>query len=408
MKKLLIIGLVWPEPTSSAAGWRILQLVKLFATTYQVHFASAASKSPYSFDLEQINVTTHNILLNDSPFDQFMRELQPDVVIFDRFMIEEQYAWRVSTTCPQAIRILDTEDLHFLRQAREQAYKKQQPVQLKNDTCKRELASILRSDLSLMISESEIELLQNTFHIDRSILQFIPFQEEKLIENVDTKRKSFAERSNFVFIGNFLHEPNWKTVEILKRTVWPVLRKKLPAAELHIYGAYPSEKVLQLNKPQERFFIKGRAEDARLTLEDYRVLLAPIPFGAGMKGKFVDAMYSGTPCITTSVGAEAMLYKHEWNGFIADDPALFIQRAEVLYDNEGLWQSKQKNGFNLFNHNFANLVHSKILLEKVNSLLENLNNHREQNFLGQVLLHHTLQSSKYMSMWIEEKNRKIN
>src|SRR5690606_37474589 len=118
--------------------------------------------------LEAQNISVKNIQLNDASFDEFIKELNPEIVLFDRYISEEQFGWRVSENCPDVLKILDTEDLHFLRKAREEAVKKEIPVyeaNLFSETAKRELASILRCDLSLIISEYEMELLQNTFHI---------------------------------------------------------------------------------------------------------------------------------------------------------------------------------------------------------------------------------------------------
>ena len=92
--------------------------------------------------------------------------LNPDVVLFDRFMIEEQFGWRVTEQCPNAVKLLDTEDLHCLRKGRHQAFKDKQPFTddyLFNDFAKREIASILRCDVTLMISEFEMELLSKNF-----------------------------------------------------------------------------------------------------------------------------------------------------------------------------------------------------------------------------------------------------
>ena len=162
-KKLLVIGFVWPEPKSSAAGSRMLQLIDQFQNQgYDVTFASAANTSNHTFDLSRLNINTQAILLNDSSFDVFVKNLNPDVVLFDRFMSEEQYGWRVSEQCPNALRVLDTEDFHGLRKAREVALKQNVEVSithLQNDITKREIASIYRSDISLMISEAEIDLL---------------------------------------------------------------------------------------------------------------------------------------------------------------------------------------------------------------------------------------------------------
>ena len=99
------------------------------------------------------------------------KELQPDVVVYDRFMIEEQFGWRVRENCKQAIQILDTEDLHFVRKAREKAFKKQQEVNYHTDEMIREVASILRCDLSLIISEVEMEMLQREFNIPETFFR---------------------------------------------------------------------------------------------------------------------------------------------------------------------------------------------------------------------------------------------
>src|SRR6218665_3183287 len=116
--RALVIGYVWPEPKSSAAGTRMVELVQLLLHMgYQVTFASAAALSEHRFDLKSIGVEEKPIALNCSSFDDFVRELQPALVLFDRFFTEEQFGWRVENTCPDALRILDTEDLHSLRNA---------------------------------------------------------------------------------------------------------------------------------------------------------------------------------------------------------------------------------------------------------------------------------------------------
>mgnify|MGYP003504678460 FL=1 len=110
-QKVLIIGIVWPEPTSSAAGTRMLQLLNfLKAQNYQITFCSAAMRSDYSLNFDQLDIAIQQIELNSSTFDHFIKSHNPDIVIFDRFMIEEQYGWRVAENCPDALRILDTED----------------------------------------------------------------------------------------------------------------------------------------------------------------------------------------------------------------------------------------------------------------------------------------------------------
>ena len=403
-KTLLVIGIVWPEPKSSAAGRRMLQLITVFKELdYRIVFASASQESEFSFPIRDIDVEKENILLNDDSFDDFVGQLNPDIVLFDRFMIEEQFGWRVSKTCPNAFKILDTEDLHSLRLARQKASKENREFDnsdLFSDIAKREIASILRCDISLMVSEFEIDLLKEQFKVDESLLYYLP-----IFAGKDLKQTSFENRKYFVFIGNFLHEPNWNSVLYLKETIWPLIHKQLPDAKLKIYGAYPSQKVLQLHNVKSNFLIEGRVENAFEAISDARIMLAPLRFGAGIKGKLLEAMQYGTPSITTSVGAESMHNELPWNGFIEDNPQEFATKAVQLYNDEKLWNNCQQNGFEILKSKFSKDLYTVKFTEKINYLLNNLEQHRNNNFFGQILQHHTLKSTEYMSRWIEAKNK---
>lgn len=409
-QEILFIGLVWPEPSSSAAGFRIIQLLKSFQNNDNtITFASAASKSPYSADLSAMGIHEVEIKLNDASFNEFVQALNPNIVVFDRFMTEEQYSWRVAQVCPDAVRILDTEDLHFLRHARQTNTKSGEQFDqalLYSDIAKREIAAILRSDISIIISELEMQLLTNQFAINPSILYYLPFLEEEIDEACVASWKTFEKRADFMFIGNFIHEPNWNTVQYLKTKIWPLLSRQLPKVNLNIYGAYPSQKVLQLHNPKERFFVHGRADHAQDTLSNHRVLLAPIQFGAGVKGKFIDAMQTGTPSVTTSIGAEAMCGDFPWNGFIANEPELFVAKSIELYTDKSAWLDAQRHGIAIINQRYARDKFEDDFLMTIRFITAQLQAHRQQNFIGQLLLHHSVLSTKYLSLWIEEKNKK--
>ena len=409
MKKrvLLIIGLVWPEPTSSAAGTRMLQLIDLFQKqNFNIIFASAAQESEFSFDLKSIGIATQKIKLNCASFDLFITELKPETVLFDRYIIEEQFGWRVYENCPDSIRILDTEDLHCLRLERQNAVKKNICFELSDllnsDIAKREIASIYRCDLTLMISEFEMEVLNSVFKIDIDLLHYLPM----FYSNLKTEElPNFQERKDFVFIGNFLHDPNFDAVKQIKEKIWTKISKQLPEAKMHIYGAYPSQKVFQMQNEKDKFYVHGRAENAKSTLKSARILLVPLRFGAGLKGKLLEAMIVGTPSVTTNIGCEGISNNNYWNGFITDDFDDFISKAVELYKDENLWINLQKNGFEIIEKQFKIELYEKLFLEKLNQIQATLANHRKQNFLGNLLFYHNNLSTKYMSKWIEEKNK---
>jgi hypothetical protein len=409
LKKLLIIGFVWPEPQSSAAGSRMIQLISAFKSRdYVITFASSSLKNDRSFSLDELGISQKAIELNSSSFDKFVKKLNPDVVLFDRFMTEEQFGWRVEEQCPKALRILDTEDLHCLRKGREQSYMDGKPFNryyLFNETAKREIASIYRCDLSLIISEVEMEILINQFKINEELLYYLPFMLGQISQEQQSILPNFEDRSRFIFIGNFHHQPNYSAVIYLKEQIWPKIRQHLPEVEVHIYGAYANQKVNRLHDKKEGFLIKGYIENVNEVMCKARVCLVPLQFGAGLKGKMIDAMTNGTPCVTTEIGAEGLFGDMEPNGFIQNVAEKFAESGIDLYINESGWNDKQKNGFKILNHRFNKKHFQKNFLDKLKNLQKQLEIHRLNNFTRSMLMYHGLKSTKYMSKWIEEKNK---
>lgn len=408
VKTVLIIGKVWPESQSSAAGSRMLQLIDIFTGYgYETHFATAASGGDYSDDLSVRGGISHEIKLNDASFDLFVKRLSPTAVMFDRFMTEEQFGWRVAEQCPDTIRILDTEDLHSLRLVRHKCLKEGivfcPDLMIQEEITKRELAAIYRSDLSIMISAYEMELLQTHFQLPDHSLCYLPFLLDPLSDSDRSEWISFEERSGFMMIGNYLHEPNRDAVKWLKQEIWPLIRKKLPDAELNIYGSYVSQRELQLEKKKEGFHVHGRVDDVRSVISISKVMLAPLRFGAGLKGKLFDAMRFGTPSVTTAIGSEGITDPENWCGSVTDDPNSFANAAVELYLNKIDWLNAQKRGASIINNGFLKKDHIPLFIKKLNDLIENTDEHRKKQFIGSMLMHHTISGNKYMSKWIEEK-----
>ncbi|WP_052879552.1 glycosyltransferase [Vibrio coralliirubri] len=408
MKKVLAIGYVWPEPNSSAAGSHMMSLLRLFKRQgWSVEFATPAQETEHMIDLSEEGITSQSIQLNCDSFDDYIEELQPDVVMFDRFMMEEQFGWRVEKVCPNAFKLLDTEDLQFLRNARHEAVKKETELtkaHLYSDLAKREIAAILRCDLSLIISSYEMELLQSEFNIDPKLLHHLPFMVD--LNTLPESTKSFEERKHFMTIGNFRHAPNWDAVLQLQK-IWPKIRKQLPDTELHIYGSYPPPKATALHNPKTGFHIKGWAKDAQEVMEQARVCVAPLRFGAGIKGKLLDAMKLQTPNVTSEIGSEGMLPQGElqWPGAVADDIDAFVEQAVALYKDEEKWLKAQSQCHSILEAHYEQNQLGDKLIERLIALESELESHRLDNFFGSMLKHHSMASTKYMSQWIAEKNK---
>lgn len=384
----------------------MMQLLHCFHNNkWQISFASPAQQTEHMADLSPLNIQAEHIELNNASFDHYIADKKPDIVMFDRFMMEEQFGWRVEKFSPDSLRVLNTEDLHSLRQARHNALKQNKPFQtedLYSDHGIREIAAIHRCDLTLMISEMETKLLIEEFQVPETHVFHLPFMLPAPSRTEDLT--PFEQRQHFISIGNFRHAPNWDAVLQLKTEIWPKIRKRLPNAELHIYGAYPPPKATQLNNAKEGFLVKGWAEDAQDVMQKARICLAPLRFGAGIKGKLVEAMQTGTPSITTHIGAEAMHGILPWNGVITDDIDTFVDAAVSLYEDKISWQLMQQNGNEILASRYQAEEWEPKLINRLTLQTTLKDNLRKKHFIGLMLRHHSLKSTQYMSQWIELKN----
>ena len=425
---VLFIGYVWPEPRSSGAGTRTLELIDLFLREgWCVTFCTPAAATERQVDLAALGVAQKTVELNNPSFDVYVRELSPDIVVFDRFMMEEQFGWRVEEQCPRALRILDTIDLHSLRAARQQALKTalagQDPEDAPNrvftmsgsdlfecmaahDLTQREVAAIYRSDLTLMISDVECDLLTAAFNVPAELLHYCSFMlDAEAMHWTAATGHDFESRRGFVSIGNFRHAPNWDAVLWLSQSIWPRVRRQLPHAHLHVYGAYAPPKAMALHRPDQGFHMLGWAPDAAEVMRAARVCLAPLRFGAGMKGKLIDAMRCGTPSVTTPIGAEAMHGGLDWCGAVKANAQDLADAAVALYTDQVLWERMRQQGQLILQQRFNKQHRGPELIARIEQCREALDTRRRHNFTGAMLRHHHHKSTRYMAQWIEAKNR---
>lgn len=400
----LILGKVWPEPDSTAAGRRVWSIIQSLKTAgWDVTFATAARQTEYCLGPSALGVPVGTVQPNQSEFDAWVKALNPEVVLFDRFMVEEQFGWRVEKSCPDALRVLDTSDLHCLREARRLSLKNGQAPDLHNDVALREIAAIHRSDLTLMIADYEAELLRTEFCIPEEQVAYLPFWAEP----GGSGFRPFETRQNFMMIGSFLHLPNVDAIRWCRQAVWPLIRDQLPQAELHCYGSYGDSYKTELHDPKNGFIYKGRADDAWETLQNYRVNCVPLRYGAGLKGKVFDGLQTGTPTVTTPVGAEGIKGAEDWGCSISDDPRTFATTAVELYTKNEVWTRVQNQGMHIIQKRFSAekwLLRLPQLIETARSQMET---NRKSHFTGRMLRHHRHRSTEYMSRWIESKNRDL-
>jgi glycosyltransferase involved in cell wall biosynthesis len=412
--KILFLGFVWPEWRSSGAGVRDQELIRLFLkNNFSVTYASIAKPNEYIKELEAMGVATHLITANDSAFDLWVKELAPDIVIFDRFIMEEQFSFRVREASPKSLRILDTIDLHFLRGIRQEKLKQglalkdilEVNFEIHTREALRELGAVLRSDLTLVVSSFEMLLLKDRFKIASDLLYHLPFMIEP-----HKKFMPYEDRRNLAFIGNFRHPPNEDALHWIVSEIWPSLYPQLleidPEVKLNVYGAYPPRKWMERKIKGIEFL--GQARDASEVLSQSKILFAPLRFGAGIKGKIAESWRVGTPVVTTGIGSEGMTLDpvsldHSFGGRVEASVEGLIIAALELYRNKEAWQQGQNAGAKILEKCMNPLILGTNLIAHLETLKDNLDSRRKSNWLGELLWTDQYEKTKYFSRWLELK-----
>jgi hypothetical protein len=389
-------------------------------------------------------VTTHHCIPNrEAEFEKALYAAAPDAVVFDRFMAEEAFSFRVRQARPQAARILDMQDMHSLRRARQAVVEggggvaealATIPDSASSKDLARELASVHRSDLSLVCSSTELNLLRGEFGVAPSKLALATFFCDPMSQERTAALPTFSDRSGFVTIGNFRHAPNLDSVAWLCGEVWPLVRASLPEATLTIFGAFPDHvpgtphnrgatggAKQRFHDPSQRVFVGGRAESVSSALIPARVLLAPLRFGAGIKGKIVDAWQHGLPVVTTPIGAEGMFHDDShassttvtsadqkesprWGGSWSSVSAAEVAAAAVhLHETSSVWSEAQQAGYDLVDNLFSSSAGLGSLRTRLEGCLRDLPQARQRDYVGAILWHHTARSTEYFSRWVELK-----
>ena len=374
---ILFVSPVWPERKSSAAGVRTDSLIQSFKrnngkrVVNKITYVSLSAASEHSKMLNDQGIETFTCHANkEADFVNILHHANPTTIVFDRYFIEEMFSFHCQKHCPQAMRVLDMQDVHSLRTYRQKMVVEHKMEDLDEvaalypdstyEPLLRELAAVLRSDLTLVCSPVELKLLEKVYGIPRRLLCEAGFFQPK--SPFKDSSPGFAARRHAMMIGNFKHPPNLDSVQWACKTLWPRIRSEMKNSmgagshmlpELHIFGAYSTEAQKSLNDENNGIYLKGFAPSLDIML-DYRILFAPLRFGAGLKGKVVEAWWHGLPVLTTGIGAEGMQVQEfstdqeHWGGsFSSFDADSIVLDTCKLYQNEAMWETSQRQGFRL-------------------------------------------------------------
>ena len=413
----LIFSTVWPEPDSSAAGVRQMHWIELLLQDFEKVSLISPAKPKQEQDWGRVQIPDRveflPIPLNDWSLLERLKEWNPELVLFDRFILEEQYGAMVYEALPRALVLMETQDLHFVRRARERVREigsPDAPDFYKTETAIRETASIERVDFSFVVSSFEERLLREEFGIGADQQAWVPFFYDPPVHS--GLSSDFSERDDFVWIGNFRHAPNADGLRWFRSKIWPGIRKVLKNAKLRVYGAYPSAEFMAWNQnPDSGIEVRGPVRNLADVFKDARVNLAPLRFGAGVKGKILEGFRFGVPVITTPVGAEGLLPMEtdagKFPGVIESDPDRFAEAAIRMHSDSSVWTSAYGRARELMEENFSRSKIEPALRSRIGELLQKKQAGDLPRWRSRILRHELSNSRKYFSKWIEAKERLI-
>lgn len=259
-----------------------------------------------------------------------------DLVFLFRPVVAERHMTAVRKLCPKAKVIFHTVDLHFLRMMREaELHSIESKKKAAESMRQRELSLISAADVSTVLSTQE--LLELTQYVPIDKVRLLPYS-----RNTMGTTKGHSDRSDVVFVGGFQHPPNVDAVQYFASEVMPLLRKKVPGVRFYVVGSKPPADIQALSS--EDIILMGFVEQLEPLLDKMRVSVAPLRYGAGIKGKIGTAMAVGLPVVATSLAAEGMSLTDGENILVADGREAFVDAITRIYQDETLWSHISQNG----------------------------------------------------------------
>jgi glycosyltransferase involved in cell wall biosynthesis len=259
-----------------------------------------------------------------------------DVVILSRCDFARKHIADTRLYAPRTRIIFDTVDLHFVRTHRE--------AQITSDPETREKAReqealeydlIDQTDETWVVSSVEQKLLREA-RPDKSI------EIVSTIAEVPGSKTPFALRRDWLFIGGFQHRPNIDAVLFFVQQIYPLVSEHLRDAKFYIIGDKAPPEIAAL--ATERIIVAGLQRDVRPFFDSVKLSVAPLRFGAGIKGKINQSMGFGVPVVATSLAVEGMPLTNREDILVADRPEDFAQALVELYESEELWTRLSENG----------------------------------------------------------------
>ncbi|MCA8034493.1 methyltransferase domain-containing protein [Burkholderia arboris] len=342
--KVVIVDAFVPKPDQDSGSVDVYWYMRIFREFgYDVSFIAAFEQSPpvaYMDALRRWGVRVQCASDLASLNQLFMEEVaDARVVVAQRIIVARHLVEPLRRGAPHVKLVFGTVDLHYLREERA-AIHDRSPEALEEALMLRrtEIQTVREADATIVVSRLEYDVLKEL--APQANVHRIP------IPRMPTRSgRTFDERSGVVFVGGFAHRPNIDAVQFLVEEIWPIVRRSQPSAELRIVGSGVTDYVRSLDNPATGVKVIGFVENLGDVLDVARVSVAPLRFGAGIKGKVVSSLLHGVPSVLSKIASEGM-------GLVAGEQVLEGDSAEdiaaaivKLLEDPQLWQRVADAGF---------------------------------------------------------------
>ncbi len=339
--RVLIADATTPTPDQDSGSVRMLNLIRILRDLgYHVVFMpeNLSHAGAYTEALQQMGVECLYHPSVKNPMD-YLRDKGKylDAVILSRYYVAEPLLPLVRHFAPQARVIFDTVDLHYVREQRQAELEDNEKLaRLAEKTRLREQACMQQADVTWVVSPYEKQVLEKE----------VPAARIQVLSNIHEVfgcRKGFDERRDLLFVGGFQHTPNVDAVQWFVTDIWPLIHQQLPEAKFHLVGSKAPEEIRALGEVDGVRF-HGFVPNIEPFLDGCRVAVAPLRFGAGVKGKVNLSMSYGQPVVATGVATEGMQTEHGVDVLNADTPEAFAEAVVSVYQDKALWQKLSEGG----------------------------------------------------------------
>jgi O-antigen biosynthesis protein len=334
-KKLLVISRYIPRPDLNSGDLRFYSMLKILSSYFEITCLVpnlTESDHKYRSQLGEIGIRVLPGL--DRSFRETLKKNKFSVVLFEFYFQAEYFLPRIRILQPECLIVIDSVDVNYYRAfSKHEVTKKMEDLEKAKEIKRLELSAYKKADMVIAVTDEDATVLTSD----------CPELRVRIIPNIHSLNvpNSTPEKDRLIFVGGFTHDPNIDAVMYFCHEILPIIRRKIPTIKVDIVGSNPTAEVEALKDGVIN--VTGYVKSTTPYLHRNYISIAPLRYGAGMKGKIGEAMAHGRPIVTTSIGAQGMGLTNRKNVLIADSPKEFSDSVIELIQNADLYETIQKN-----------------------------------------------------------------